>query len=69
MALALLLHRALAADVSFLLVGLLNLVLGGAGIAAVARQLNGKKVLDASLSELEASTGLIRSSRKKEDGA
>ncbi len=59
-ALALLLHRSLAADVSFLLVGVLNLVLGGVGIALAGRQLASRRVLDATLSELESSSALLK---------
>ena len=59
MALALTLQRIWPPDLAFLAVGLFNLVLGGAGIAGVARQLRGHRVLDATVSELEASTGLV----------
>jgi hypothetical protein len=58
-ALALALRRVLPPDVAFLCVGLLNLLLGGAGIALVARQLQHHRVLDATVSELEATSGLV----------
>lgn len=59
-ALALAIHRSLAADVSFLIVGFLNLVLGGVGIGVAAKQLAGRKVMDTTLAELESSTAIIR---------
>lgn len=59
-ALALAIHRALSADVAFLIVGLLNLVLGGVGIGVAAKSLAGRKVMDASLTELETSAAIIR---------
>lgn len=62
-ALALLLRRAMPVDLAFLLVGLFNLLLGGAGIYFVARQLSGRRVLDASMSELESTTALMRPAR------
>ncbi len=58
-ALALALRRVMADDLAFLLVGLLNLVIGGVGLAVVGKQLQGKKVLDSSLLELEHSTAAI----------
>ncbi len=63
-ALALAIHRSLSADVSFLIVGLLNLVLGGIGIGFAAKSLAGHKVMDASLSELESSTAIIRKEKR-----
>ncbi len=62
-ALALLLRRVMAVDLAFLLVGLFNLALGGVGIGVVAKQLSGRKVLDASLSELESTTALVLPAR------
>ncbi len=59
-ALALLLRRVMPVDLAFLLVGIFNLLLGGIGIALVGKQLSGRKVLDASLLELESSTALMR---------
>ncbi|MGV3624454.1 MAG: phage holin family protein [Archangium sp.] len=64
-ALALLLRRVMPVDLAFLLVGLFNLVLGGVGIALVARQLSGRKVLDASMSELESTTSLMLPARSE----
>lgn len=58
-ALAMLLARVMADDLALLLVGLLNLVGGIAGIAIVVRQLNAHRVMSATLTELEASTSLV----------
>lgn len=58
-ALALALRRVMAADLAFLLVGLLNLAIGGIGIAVVGRQLGERKVMDATVSELDTSTALL----------
>jgi uncharacterized membrane protein YqjE len=63
-ALALAIHRSLSADVAFLIVGLLNLVLGGVGIGFAAKSLAGHKVMDASLHELESSTSIIRKEKR-----
>lgn len=63
-ALALAIHRSLSADLSFLIVGLLNLVLGGVGIGLAAKSLSTHKVMDASLSELESSTAIIRKEKR-----
>jgi len=63
-ALALAIHRTLSADVAFLIVGLLNLVLGGVGIGFAAKSLSTHKVMDASLSELESSTAIIRKEKR-----
>jgi len=60
-ALALALRRIMAIDLAFLAVGLANLVGGVAGIARVARQLRGRQVMDASLTELKTtSTAILR---------
>ena len=59
-ALALAIHRSLSADLAFLIVGLLNLLLGGIGIGIAAKQLSGRKVMDTTLAELESSTAIIR---------
>lgn len=64
-ALALLLRRVMPVDLAFLLVGLFNLVLGGVGIYFVAKQLSGRKVLDASMSELESTTALMLPARSE----
>ncbi|MFO0599334.1 MAG: phage holin family protein [Myxococcaceae bacterium] len=58
-ALALLLKRVMAIDLAFLLVGVLNLLIGGIGIAVVARQLGQRKVMQATMSELDSSTALL----------
>jgi uncharacterized membrane protein YqjE len=58
-ALALALRRVMAADLAFLLVGLLNLVTGGVGIAVVGKQLGERKVMQATVAELDSSTSLI----------
>ncbi|MBL8922448.1 MAG: phage holin family protein [Myxococcaceae bacterium] len=58
-ALALVLRRVMAIDLAFLLVGLVNLVGGVAGIVVAARQLGEKKVLTETLTELEESTSIV----------
>lgn len=58
-ALALTLRRVMAADLAFLLVGVLNLLIGGVGIAVVGKQLGGRKVMDATMKELDTSTALV----------
>lgn len=58
-ALALALRRWMEADLAFLAVGFLNLIIGGVGIAVVARQLGGRKVLNATVNELDTSTALL----------
>ena len=58
-ALALTLRRVMAADLAFLIVGVLNLLLGGVGIAVVGRQLGGRKVMSATVAELDTSTSLV----------
>lgn len=63
-ALALALRRVMAADLAFLIVGLINLVPGVIGIALVAQQLQGRKVMDATLTELEATTAVVRTGAK-----
>lgn len=59
-ALALALRRVMPADLAFLLVGLVNLVGGALGIARIAKQLQGRTVLDASLAELQATATVVR---------
>jgi uncharacterized membrane protein YqjE len=59
LALAMALQRLLPADLAYLAVGLLNLVIGVAGIALVARQLQRHRVLDATVAELEATSTLV----------
>lgn len=64
-ALALALRRVMSADLAFLLVGLVNLVGGLAGILVAARQLNAKKVMDDTLTELEATSSIVLSREAK----
>jgi uncharacterized membrane protein YqjE len=58
-ALALALRRWMDADLAFLVVGVLNLAIGGGVIAVVARQLGSRKVLDATLTELHSSSAML----------
>lgn len=58
-ALALVLRRVMAADLAFLLVGLVNLVGGVTGIVIAAKQLGEKKVMNETLTELEESTSIV----------
>jgi len=58
-ALALNLRRVMAADLAFLLVGVMNLLIGGIGIAVVGKQLGARKVMGATMNELHTSTALV----------
>lgn len=58
-ALALALRRVMAPDLAFLLVGVLNLLIGGVGIAIVGRQLGERKVMGSTITELDTSTALV----------
>ncbi|MBL8935391.1 MAG: phage holin family protein [Archangium sp.] len=58
-ALALVLRRVMPADLAFLLVGLVNLIGGVAGIAVAAKQLNEKKVMHETLTELEDTSSIV----------
>lgn len=58
-ALALVLRRVIPADLAFLLVGLVNLIGGVAGIAVAAKQLNEKKVMHETLTELEDTSSIV----------
>lgn len=58
-ALALVLRRVMPADLAFLLVGLVNLIAGVAGIAVAAKQLNTKKVMHETLTELEETSSIV----------
>lgn len=58
-ALALALRRVMADELAFLLVGVLNLIIGGAGIAMAGRQLSERKVMTATIVELESSTAVV----------
>jgi hypothetical protein len=49
----------MSADLAFALVGLVNLIGGVSGIAVAARQLNEKKVMHETLSELEETSSLV----------
>ena len=53
------LRRWMADDLAFLLVGVLNLLIGGIGIAVVGRQLSERKVMNATMVELESSTAVV----------
>lgn len=58
-ALALALQRVMAADLAFLLVGVLNLLIAGVGIALAGKQLGTRRVLGATKAELETSKALV----------
>lgn len=58
-ALALALRRVMAADLAFLLVGLVNLIGGVIGIVLAAKQLGARNVMHESVSALEASSTLL----------
>jgi uncharacterized membrane protein YqjE len=58
-ALALWLGNRIGYELSFLLVGVFNLLVSGVGIAVAARQLQQRKLLDATVAELETSTALV----------
>lgn len=58
-ALAFTLQRVMPADAAFLIVGLVNLIAGGAGIAVAAKQLGKKKVMNETLTELETSSAIV----------
>lgn len=60
LALALALRRVMADDLAFLLVGVLNLLIGGVGIAVVGRQLSERKVMNATIVELGSSAAMVR---------
>lgn len=51
---ALALARVMPTELSFVIVGVLNLAIGGVGIAIAGKQLSQRKVLDATSSELES---------------
>ena len=58
-ALALALRRVMAADLAFLLVGLVNLIGGVIGIVLAAKQLGARNVMHESVAALEASSSLL----------
>lgn len=57
---ALALARVMATELSFVLVGVLNLAIGGVGIALAGKQLSQRKVLDATTVELESTRAVVR---------
>lgn len=65
---ALALARVLATDLAFLLVGAVNLVGGLAGIAIAAKQLGGRKVMDATALELETTREVVLHRRDETEG-
>ena len=59
-ALALTLGRqVMSVELAFLLVGLLNLAIAGAGIAIAGTQLSTRKVMNATIGELESSSAVV----------
>lgn len=58
-ALALALRRVMAADLAFLLVGLVNLIGGVIGIVLAAKQLGARNVMHESVAAFEASSSLL----------
>lgn len=58
-ALALALRRWMGEELAFMTVGVLNLLIGGVGIAVVGKQLSGHKVMNATVVELESSTAVV----------
>ena len=63
-ALALALRHVMADELAFLLVGVLNLLIGGIGIAVVGRQLSGRKVMHTTMVELESSSSIVMNPEK-----
>ncbi len=59
-ALAYALQRFIAADLSFLIVGLLNLSVGAVGILLAVKQLQARPVLEETMTELDATSTLVR---------
>ncbi|MBE2249239.1 MAG: phage holin family protein [Myxococcus sp.] len=64
-ALALTLRRVMAADLAFLLVGLINLIAGVIGVVLAARQLKTREPMQVSMTELEATTAILSPSRER----
>jgi uncharacterized membrane protein YqjE len=58
-ALALWLGHRIGPELAFVVVGVFNLVVSGVGIAVAARQLQKRKLLNATVAELESSTALV----------
>lgn len=65
-ALALSLRPFLGDGFAFLLVGVVNLLVSGIGIAIAANQLSKRKILNATVLELETSTAVVLPSRRQE---
>lgn len=63
-ALALTLRRIMPADLAFLLVGVANLVGGLVGIARVLSALKGHQVMDTTITELKATSTVLRAEGK-----
>jgi uncharacterized membrane protein YqjE len=57
--LSLALARLMPMELSFVLVGVLNLAIGGVGIAVAGKQLSQRKVLDATTVELESTRTVV----------
>jgi uncharacterized membrane protein YqjE len=58
-ALAMTLRNFMSVEVAFVLVGVLNLLIAGVGIAVAARQLSSHKMMSATVVELESSRALV----------
>lgn len=56
---ALALGRVMASDLAFLVVGAVNLLGGVAGVAVAARQLGGRKVMGATVTEIETTSAVV----------
>ncbi len=65
-ALALSLRPFLGDGFAFLLVGVVNLLVSGIGIAIAANQLSKRKIMNATVLELETSTAVVLPSRRQE---
>lgn len=65
---ALALSRVMATDLAFLIVGAVNLVGGLAGVAIAAKQLGGKKVMDATTLEIETTRSVVLHRRDDTEG-
>jgi uncharacterized membrane protein YqjE len=58
-ALALTLRRVMRDELAFLLVGVTNLVIAGIGIGVAGQQLSTRKVMHATVEELQSSTAVV----------
>ncbi len=63
-ALALALRRYVGDELAFVLVGVLNLLISGIGIAVAGRQLSNHKMMNASQLELQTSTAIVLPQRQ-----